>query len=521
MGLISADIFKLYDDSDFNEVIDSLILELDSSGKSNLSSIISMLNKPVTLIVEYPYVDRVFRDSYYSHFSSKHFDVDRYCKRVSLFEGEVCDEDFYTKNGHDKLRNQVIGFITIRPISHGCIGRTILDPNKLCISRSYIRTTTFNFVLFGVKLNVEAFPFSNQDTETMSCAETTVWCILEYYGHRYPEYKIVNPSDILTALSKNAFERVVPTRGLRYTQVASLFKEFGFTPRLYFADAYKSAAAHESKEFRRLFHYYVESGIPLAVAVEGVAQQIDSNKIVGHSVVCIGHSANIKNIEDAQHIQRQNNIAFTDTADYVDEYVLMDDNKVPYEIKKFTEFTSLMNPKVIGFAVPLNKRIFLEAGDARAIALNILSHDKYGIHTSTLAFEGHNNRYDPATNPIVVRLFLTSSRQYKHFKSLNAGDVHMAKIITHLQMPKFVWVAELSLKTLYYNEKKVFGEIIIDATASRFTNLDSLLLLHYPGFIGWRTPTESLANLFKRLEYRYDALLDSYPLYTNNLSSRR
>jgi hypothetical protein len=51
---------------------------------------------------------------------------------------------------------------------------------------------------------------------------------MEYFGHKYVDYVPVLPSDIITALSNPAFERVVPSRGLSVSQISFALKQFGF-----------------------------------------------------------------------------------------------------------------------------------------------------------------------------------------------------------------------------------------------------------------------------------------------------
>ena len=42
-----------------------------------------------TVVLEDHYVDRVYRDSYYFYYSSKHFSYSRFCKRLCLFAGRL------------------------------------------------------------------------------------------------------------------------------------------------------------------------------------------------------------------------------------------------------------------------------------------------------------------------------------------------------------------------------------------------------------------------------------------------
>ncbi|MEI9806459.1 MAG: hypothetical protein WDO16_00540 [Bacteroidota bacterium] len=46
------------------------------------------------LLAETPYVDRVYRDSYYHYYSSKHASYLRDCIRISIFQGEIQSDDF-------------------------------------------------------------------------------------------------------------------------------------------------------------------------------------------------------------------------------------------------------------------------------------------------------------------------------------------------------------------------------------------------------------------------------------------
>lgn len=50
----------------------------------------------------------------------------------------------------------------------------------------------------------------------MSCAEVSVWSILDYYGTRFPDFRVILPSEILKELERHAAEQPLPTRGLEF-----------------------------------------------------------------------------------------------------------------------------------------------------------------------------------------------------------------------------------------------------------------------------------------------------------------
>lgn len=487
-------------DAEFLELVQYLNGNIDENGIKKIVKIFSLLPKPITIVLEEHYVDKVFRDSFYRFFSSKHFDTKRDCKRLSFFQGEIFLADFYTREGHRKLNSSFIGFSVLKPISPGCVGRTYLNPTKLLINRGYIRTTKFNVVVLGAKLEVEAFPFSTQDSETMTCAETTIWNMLEYFGTRYPDYKIIYPSDIMECLSKYSHERILPSKGLIYGQISGLMKDFGFSPRIYFKDTYPET-------FEKIYHYYVESGLPIIVGIKG----FHNGNRIAHALVCIGHSDKVNNIE----CKEPSELYYIDSADFYKEYVVIDDNQIPYSIQPYNGMSTFKEPQVKGIVVPLYKRIFLEAGDASAIAYGLLLHEFYGIKKPLLEYNGEE-KYSK-DNPLIVRIFLTSSRAFKQYRAINYGSARMAYEYTHLPLPKFIWVAELSLKNLYF-QNKVFGEIIIDATASRHTR-DSLIAVHYPGYFGYRLPHEPVSKIYDMLKFSAEDMSTAYPLYKSNLFS--
>lgn len=124
------------------------------------------------------------------------------------------------KDKHQELQDAFIGTIVIKPTpivhSNCTMGRTLLNPKKLHLPKCYIRTTKFNVSILGTEYTIEAFPFTGQDGEVMTCAETCIWEILEYFGTRYSNYKTVLPKDIIAKLNSISQERILPSEGLTF-----------------------------------------------------------------------------------------------------------------------------------------------------------------------------------------------------------------------------------------------------------------------------------------------------------------
>ena len=466
--------------------------------KSEFRKFASLLTFPITIFYEPMYVDRAFRDCYYSFFASKHFQVSKNCQRITLFEGLFSLSDFYCNDTINILKSSIIGTIVIRPLKDGTWGQSLIDPKKLNQKTFFVRTTPYLHIINGIDFIINAYPFSSQDTEMMSCAETSIWTMLNYYGNRYPEYRTVLPSEIISEVDSTSKQRVLPTQGLDYLQKSNLLKRFGFSPRVYSREIYGDT------ETKRTFHYYVESGIPLTISL---------NK---HSTVCIGHAKNNVPISSITP-DSINGFSFVDSSDLHTEYVIIDDNQYPYKIETYDNFSLHDNSKqLVLFTVPLYKRIFLEANAAERIFNAII---RLLFENTTFKFIQdywelliHNK-----SEPIIKRIFLTSSRKYKAFRIRNAYNESESAYYLNLHFPKFIWVMELTTST-YYNsdDKKVLGEIVLDATASKYSNIESIISMRIGKIFTHRMPDDDINCLYKHLNIKKE-ISDFLKQYENNL----
>lgn len=457
-----------------------------------LWNLFSFLKKPFTIIREDQYVDRVFRDSFYYYYSHKHFPYERNCSRIFLFDFRM---DFlFSEYSLVKLNNGFIGTVTIRPLPELAIGRSLLNPGYFLTKYpAYIRLGKYHVTCYGRKLTVRAFPFSMQDGETTTCAEITVLNIFDYYGQTYSDYHFILPSDIKRMAERFNFERSWPAKGLRYEALTRIFTEAEYFPRLYSID---KIAPHR---FRQFLHYYIESGIPVAIG-------FDIDGTTRHSVIGIGHGkTTFKKKELPLYATRVNkddkSFWFYNTSDMVNDYCIMDDNRLPYTIfenkkddKTFSVDqvdetqkslpihnidTSLRIPAkdyhVNTFMVPLHRHMYLEAGDAYDIIIKIAADTEAGIRRH---FPNVGKREFPA----ILRIFMASSKtfrkvRHKHFES---GLKNAQAIYDAMSFPRFIWVCEIFTEESYSKEiPKAIGEIVIDATASPDMKMKSYLLLHY------------------------------------------
>jgi hypothetical protein len=153
-------------------------------------------------------------------------------------------------------------------------------------------------------------------------------------------------------------------------------KEFGFGTRIYSLHEY-------GNEFEALLSCYIESGIPVIIAMENATRSI------GHALLCIGH----ENIEDTdidkipeypfsdsqlKDTVAKNNIKFYD-CDYTEKtFVFIDDNQPIYQkatLKKpanhydGSEWKSCV---ITHFIVPLYPKMYMEVYQAKSFVYRFL-----------------------------------------------------------------------------------------------------------------------------------------------------
>ncbi len=469
----------------FGDYIESEESLNNDSSYRILFSLLSKMKK-LTIAIEEKYVDRTYRDSYYMHFSCKHGEYGRFCKRLFVFCGNVFEEiakKKFSQFDAGELQQKFVGTIVIRPLRQGKVGRSLINPYfVLEKTDTYLRYAKYSVTIYGMRFQINAFPFSMQDGETTTCAEITILNLMDYFSRKYSDYKSILPSEIAQIVGEDDFERTLPSRGLKYSTITKVFSEVGFYPRLYGRNVFA-----DMSQFKRMMHYYIESGIPVAIGAK-----VDEK--TKHSIVCIGHGkinyGNIgKKIYAVYDTTLGDHIWFIDSADLCNNYIVMDDGHIPYENSEWKIQTNSLNdikksdkcmlgnyePEML--MVPLYKRMFLEAQDAYDICTSTLASNQVGIRK-------FYPELGTKENPVIIRLFMCSSRNFKQRRIINfSSKNNEVKERYHgLRLPRFVWVCEIYDKEGYC-EGKAKGEIVIDATASPEEGTKSVLLFHYPYYI--------------------------------------
>lgn len=426
----------------------------------NLKSNLETLRKNLKVVIETEYIDKVYRDCYYSFYSTKMKNYNRNCVRLSFFEPEFNNIQEFLASNVTELRQWYDGYLVIRPIASCCIGRNVISKRAKVAQDYTICQASIKSTCMGVKLSVDAFPHSSQDGEYMTCAETTIWTMLEYFGNKYSLYTPALPSDVVESLESTAFERMTPSKGLNFQQLSMALKKHGLSTKVYSIANY----ANNIEKYQEIFNCYVESGFPIAVC-------LSKPKGEGHAVVCVGRN----HIDPSglpapkQALAGGNSYVFWNT--HNSNVVFIDDNYPSYQSTPFFKPTSYYtDPSFKGlfishFIVPLHCKIYLPA---------------------EIAIDASNylvNRVLKAPSGSCIKTFLTSNRSYREYIYTHPEyTIEQKETLLQIEMPKFVWVTEIATMA-QVTAGRVGALILLDATGNKsdYTDLSQLIFLQNAG----------------------------------------
>jgi hypothetical protein len=439
-----------------------------------IARLLNELNTNITFIIEYPYVDSHYRDTFYFYHSAKFMEYYRNCVRIHLFlDFPVNSVDSLLKIS-DSEKQKYAGFFIVRPLPEYPLGRSLLAPVVFekhdfvcCLMRSKVS-------LMGLALEVYGFPHVAQDTETHTCAESSLWSLFEYLGHRYPQYLPLLPSQILHNLSNVSEHRPVPSEGLNITEISKSLCINGCDCIVDRPDD-----AQESCNFRLfLLKVYIESGIPVYLAL--------ADHGPGHAVLAVGHE-NTNGV-----LSPQGN--WQDVSYFKKSLVLMDDNMPPYQTGRLDSPISYnLDYKISRYFVPLPRHTNLDARRAFLLVSETFNHPLVGL-------KKFGEKW-------ITRLLLTGSHSFKHFLLTQSGlEEHMKQMLLYMAFPKFIWICEI-YRPEEFRQDVCSGLLLLDSTGiNSFTsilwyNVDNKVMRG--NGLGW-TGASLINKSFKMATYRHN-----------------
>ena len=452
-------------DRNFKDIQTDVGRYMPDSVRDELDSHIS--NEINEIVLEYPYIDKDFRDTFYNDFSKRFEDISKDSVRLHLF---------YNKN--DSSQSNYAGFLTLRDTKVFTMGRSYICPKALkSFTGGYYCLAEYPVLFKGNELKVWAFPWMQQDGNVSICAHIAAWSVVRYFSQKYPLYPEKTLHEITVHDSPT---RRIPSRGATVEQIAQILQKNRFDPEVYFREISSDDAIYNPEEFNRLIYAFIESGIPY---IAGLREKKHAVAIIGH-----GNLSDIDTVfSDGQGV--------VDSCDLMESVILSDDNHLPYG-KAYNyengEYITLDDIDVL--VVPFYQKMYL---DVNFLYEKLLP----SLEKNLLNLEENETK--------VRRVFITSSRSFKKAINKYSKDEIYREIHTDLQMPKFIWVAEYSTID-EYKALQVSNRIIFDAT----------MLKHHEGnFISIKRGSEVCIKL-RNSESTGQAIKlkeQTEPMYVNNL----
>lgn len=425
--------------------------------RSQLSKILDCIIDDLILFVEYPYVEKYYRDTYYNFYSKKHHDYDRFSFRISFFKKGINEEYFYSISKYKTIQENYFGYITLRPTTYSIIGPSFLSP-QIFLEQNFVSTTCEkNVLIYGCKLKINGFPYCTQDQEYLTCAEISLLNITEYYAHISSEFSIMLPSLIKEILNNISTERLSPSRGLTADEISYVLKKLRFSTVIYYHKSYslKDLSSDydyvfDREEFRACLYTYIESGIPIIYQKNN------------HYYIVIGRNKTfIENNHRKGFFNGKKNTKISE--EEIDNFkkmnidiVVMDDNQPPYQINNYDSLLCLNDNDEDLFIAPIFPKVHMDA-----YRLNKLMR-----FIKDILQNGSSKEFKFSINSEAIqRKFLISCKNFKQHISKQKGlSIKTKKIILFQEMPKYIWVIEYI--AIISSKAEVELLIAVDATES-------------------------------------------------------
>ena len=458
-----------------------------------------------TVLVEMPYVCEDFR-SLHRHFYGRKFrERPSKCARLHFFNEKLSEGNVLLEGEN----THYIGFSVVEPLMVRCIGRTVVNPEKVGLvpEEYHLLSTRFHNRIGGTLYECHGFPYRTQSNEATVCAHVTMWAVCRYLSQKFKLYRRHLPYELIEMAGRRN-GRVIPHHGLSYADYSEMLDQFGCYPVIVsnhgmgptpFSST-KSEIVNQRKyrEFLKSLYCYIESGFPL-IATFGE-----------HVVSIVGH-VSLDHAEARARAEKRDGPMHA--SELVDEYVVMDDNCFPYQImpRKLLGSSTYGRAleKLRGIVVPLPDEVYLRPRDVDFYTnklLNDLDFKKI-VDDSLLELE--------LDEPVVYRPFLTTGASFKQFKRKELFDTPndlAIRLQLYLSLPRFIWCVELSTPGLRA-ENRAFGEILLDATAGE-SDLEPVFVR-----IGSKLARSNAKQAESQLDYFGNSSYSTFAQYRHNLGA--
>jgi hypothetical protein len=470
------------DPADFEALTDAIALE-DYALREVIERLQLHISSAVGgILVEYPYVDKDYRSTYYHYYAKKGGGYSPHCARLHFFKRGYCAKTdplrFTGPNGAVGIDvdDGYYGFMVLRPTRILTIGRSVISPKAVREVSGYLIDHKHKAHVIGNKVTVRGFPYMQQHSDIAVCAHAACWAILRHYSERYALYSEV----LLHNVSKLGKEfdpgGLVPSMGITYLDAERIFAAAGTYP-LIVPKAPEPAEAHR---FYSQLLAYLDSGFPLFGVLSGRA----------HAVAIVGYRSE-------GELQASESVKLAGLWDYVSHLLVVDDNHFPYQAvpRTYTDGYPYGIDEIDAFIVPLPEKMFFPANAVIELANELTNFP--------------NEHFQELENlpGLVIRHFLTTTAAWhRHIRKTVTNLPHdFSKVAFELAMPQFIWVVEYATPA-QWKSGAIQARLVLDATAGRHEVFPAFLLHDAKGAL-WLDRATRAPMVYQTFEEVCDGLI--------------
>jgi len=213
-------------------------------------------------LLEHCYIDRHWSSDHAAFYARSLRPIGNICRRVHFFrpshaalalsigalqvKAEGLDRAAFNEACRQFSDDAYLGYVVIRPLPGVPVGTTVLRPYPSAplggdrrFARIFYATRLYTAHVLGLRLEVPALGFQQQDVGVAACATTAIWVSLQQVRPD-EEFPPTSPSDITRRASGGRARtgREMPSVGLTPEQMCAAIQDFGLAPTM--------SAAHDA-----------------------------------------------------------------------------------------------------------------------------------------------------------------------------------------------------------------------------------------------------------------------------------
>ena len=155
-----------------------------------------LVEKVKTFIIEYPYVEKEWRDLYSLHYCKTNYKKTKpFTYRVHLLSDEIDDVKNIIVNSETHISESYMGYITLRPLPVAIISKIVIDPRKYFSNLEedeelFMITAKYVVNIKEKEIKFRAFPLFCQDSVVTVCIHATGLMLSDLMHRRYGNNKL-------------------------------------------------------------------------------------------------------------------------------------------------------------------------------------------------------------------------------------------------------------------------------------------------------------------------------------------